>query len=171
MKKEEAFELGTVLKPDGFDGSILISLDTDSTEKYSKLSGLWLGVAEPEQEFKVLKIEVHKDFSATVWLDGITSKQEADTLRKRKVWLPLAFLPSPEGNMFYLHEIKGYEVEEDGKRAGIVKGVMELPHQKLLEIDVDGKEILLPIMPEFYLGIDREKRRIIVRIPDGLRDL
>ncbi|MCC7303530.1 MAG: 16S rRNA processing protein RimM [Bacteroidia bacterium] len=171
MNKEEAFELGTVLKPDGFDGSILITLDTDSTEKYRKLSSVWLGAAAPEQEFRVLRIDVHKDFSATVWLEGITSEEAADKLRKQSVWLPLDFLPTPEGNMFYLHEVSGYEVVEEGKITGVVKGVMELPHQKLLEIDIDGKEVLLPLLPEFYLGIDREKRQIIVRIPDGLRDL
>lgn len=172
MKKEEAYVLGRVLKPDGYSGQILISITSDTPDHYAHLKNLWLGGEEPEYECIIEKIELHGNSTAAVSLTGIDTHEKALALVRKQVWVPLSFLPKLEGSAFYFHEITGFVVEDASRGAiGLAKGILELPQQKLLEIDRDGKEILLPISPMFYKGIDRGKRIIYVSIPDGLLEL
>lgn len=172
MQKEEAYILGRVLKPDGFQGKLLVSLDTDEESKYLVLKEIWLGHDRPEKVYNVKEISLNRNHTAVLLLDGINTFDEAKALVKRCVWVPLSFLPPLTGDSFYPHEICGFSVmDKQLGNVGTATGVLDLNHQKLLEIDVHGKEVLLPLLPEFYLGIDREKRTLFVSIPDGLLDV
>jgi 16S rRNA processing protein RimM len=81
-------------------------------------------------------------------------------------------LPPLEGNKFYFHEIIGFEVIDSEKgNIGKILGVYENAPQPLLSIDCEGKEILLPIIDEVILNVDRQAKQMSVKSPEGLIEL
>ncbi len=147
-------------------------LDVDDSTRYAGMQEVWVGTDGPEVSYKVLKVELNKNQTAVLQLEGINAFEDAQKFLKAALWLPLSFLPPLTGREFYVHEIIGFEVHDSKMgKVGIATGVLELPQQKLLEIDHQGKEVLLPLQPEFYLDIDRDRRILLVSIPDGLLDV
>ncbi len=62
-------------------------------------------------------------------------------------------------------------VDEISGKTGKVVGFEDIPGNPLLEIEIDEKKSLLPLNPEFVVGTDLRKRKLILRIPEGLLDL
>jgi 16S rRNA processing protein RimM len=46
-----------------------------------------------------------------------------------------------------------------------------LPAQNLLALDYQNKEVLIPIIEHFVLKVDKEAKKIMVKLPDGLLDV
>ena len=70
------------------------------------------------------------------------------------------------------HEIIGYEVEDQNKGTiGTVVGVVDLKSNPLLIVDFNEKEILIPLVEELIVHVDRDSKRIKVNTPEGLIDL
>jgi 16S rRNA processing protein RimM len=173
LDKKDSFFIGTFVKTIGYDGGLLLAFDVDQPERYTNLKHVFVEEKEILVHYEVTSIDINKNRSANIVLAGVDSEDMAKGFLKRLVFLPLTELPPLTDNTFYHHEIFGYTVIHAGTKEeiGTAKGVMELPHQKLLEVDRGGKEILLPITPEFYVGIDREKKILYFDPPDGLIDV
>ena len=81
-------------------------------------------------------------------------------------------LPKLEGNKFYFHEVIGFEVED--KRLGIVgeiQSINDTTAQPLFEVLNDGIEILIPMIDHFLVKIDRENKKVIMDLPEGLIEM
>jgi 16S rRNA processing protein RimM len=48
---------------------------------------------------------------------------------------------------------------------------MEQPHQLLCRIEIEGKEVLIPLHEGTLLNIDRKGRRVMVQLPEGLLEI
>ena len=72
----------------------------------------------------------------------------------------------------YLHELDGFAVRlADGTPVGLVTGHYEMPNGLVIEVQGPKREFLLPYKTEFIRQVDREHRRLVVAVPDGLIDL
>jgi 16S rRNA processing protein RimM len=54
---------------------------------------------------------------------------------------------------------------------GTVSGIMELPMQSILEIDQNGKQILVPAVEDILLSIDTDTKTVTLDTPPGLVDI
>lgn len=100
------------------------------------------------------------------------SPEEAEKLVNRSVWLPLSTLPELEDDAFYYHEIIGYKVIDSRKgEIGSIKNVNDSGIQALFEIDCDGKQILIPVVDDWILEVNKDEKFIRIDTPDGLIEL
>lgn len=101
--------------------------------------------------------------------EGCEDRAGAETLRGRYLLRPFeAIDPLGEGEVFY-HELLGAEVATAGGDAvGTVKEVYPLSTADLIEVAGPNGEVVLPLVPQFVVGFDRERRRVIVDPPEGL---
>jgi len=103
-------------------------------------------------------------------LEGMDSKEAAQKLNHKQVWLPeedfrkLAGKSAPIG-------LLGYMLINEDEEIGQVEEVIEQPHQVLLRINYKNKEALIPLHEETLDKIDRTKKRVYVSLPDGLLDI
>jgi 16S rRNA processing protein RimM len=89
-----------------------------------------------------------------------------------ELYLPLSSLPKLEGNKFYYHEIEGFKVEDTRLgNIGIIQRVNDSNAQPLFEILNGSTEILVPLIDDFIVKIDRENKIIYLNTPEGLVDL
>jgi 16S rRNA processing protein RimM len=49
--------------------------------------------------------------------------------------------------------------------------VIEQPHQLLCRLEIESKEVLIPLNEAFLQKIDHRKKQVIVELPDGLLDI
>ena len=107
-----------------------------------------------------------------VRLEGIDSRDQAEWLAGRYVLRPLADVrPLAEGEVFY-HELLGMVVEAgDGEAVGQVVEVYELSPTHLLQVARESGPVLIPFARDMVRLLDREGRRLVMDLPDGLLDL
>lgn len=103
-------------------------------------------------------------------LEGLDSKEQSKRLVRKNIWLTqsdfngLADKTAPIG-------LIGYMVYNEEAPLSEVLEVIEQPHQILLRIEYQQKEVLIPIHAETLDEIDRTAKSIYVTLPDGLLEL
>lgn len=170
MKIEDCFYLGKILKPFSYKGEVVLFLDVDEPMDYSELDGVYVSINKKLVLYTIKSIRINNN-KATVRFDEV-EYEDLERLLGRELYLPLELLPPLEGNKFYFHEIIGFEVIDSEKgNIGKIVGVYENAPQPLLSIDCEGKEILLPIIDEVILNVDRQAKQMNVKSPEGLIEL
>lgn len=172
MRKEDCFYLGKIVKKYSFKGELLAKLDTDQPELYENLDAVFIQVRNSLIPFFIESSQLHKSDLLRLKLEEVKTEEDADSLLKSDLYLPLELLPKLEGNKFYFHEIIGFTIlDVNFGKVGLIKGVNDSTAQALFEIDRNGIEILIPMNDQFIIEINREAKTIKVETPPGLIDL
>lgn len=156
----------------GVKGDLLVDVLTDEPER-RLACGAELHLMGQQ---RTLRIESERPHGGRLCLHfvGVDDRAAAEALTGS-----LLEAERPEGERpedpeeFYDDELIGLEVlTESGDRVGVVTEVLHLPAQDLLAVraSVDAVEILLPFVSEIVPIVDIDRRRIVVRPPDGLLD-
>jgi len=107
-------------------------------------------------------------------LGGVDSISEAGQWRGAEVCVPLASrAPLAEGE-YYQSDLVGCEVRErsTGRLLGKVVEWQEFGGPPLIRVeDAGGGELLIPFAGSICTAIDLAERRILVDLPEGLKDL
>ncbi len=172
MKKEECFYLGKIVSKFSFRGEVLVKLDTDEPESYSRMESVFVNYNNSLVPFFIERCALHKSDLLRIKFEDVDTEEDADDLMKAELYLPLALLPKLEGNQFYYHEIIGFKIVDISfGEVGTIKAINDTTAQALFEIDRNGTEILIPMNDEFIDKMDRESKVIHVKTPEGLIDL
>ncbi len=172
MRKEDCFYLGKIAKKFSFKGEVLAYLDTDEPELYENMESVFVECNKHLVPFFIESSSLHKNDFLRIRFEDVKTEEEADALLGNDLYLPLQMLPKLTGNKFYYHEVIGFEVED--KRVGIVgkiQSINDSTAQPLFEVLQDEKEILIPMIDHFLLKIDRENKKVIMDLPEGLIEM
>ena len=172
MRKEDCFYLGKIAKKFSFKGEVLLYLDTDEPELYENLESVFVECNKHLVPFFIENSNLHKNDFLRVRFEDVTNEEEADALLGNAVYLPLKMLPKLTGNIFYYHEVIGFEVED--QRLGIVgkiQSINDSSAQPLFEVLNREVEILIPMIDLFLVKIDRENKKVIMDLPEGLIEM
>ncbi|WP_136667732.1 ribosome maturation factor RimM [Flavobacterium sp. H122] len=172
MRKDDCFYLGKIAKKFSFKGEVLIYLDTDEPEMYEDLESVFVEFNKNLVPFFIENSQLHKGDFLKVRFEDVDSEEKADELIGREVYLPLTMLPKLEGNKFYYHEVIGFEIED--KRLGIVGKIVAINDsaaQPLFEVINGDTEILIPMIDQFLVKVDRENKKVIMDLPEGLIEM
>ena len=172
MDINECFYVGKIVKKYSFKGELLIKLDTDEPEQFENLESVLINLRGNLVPFFIESSQLHKSELLRVKFEEVDTEDDADSLMKSELYLPLSFLPELEEDKFYYHEIIGFKVEDKNfGNVGIISGVNDSTAQALFEIDRNGTEILIPMNDEFIIKVDKPNKTIFVETPEGLIDL
>lgn len=172
MKKEDCFYLGKLVKKYSFKGELLAKLDTDEPDIYNNLDAVFIDLKGQLVPYFIESSQLHKSELLRIKFEDVETEDEADSLLKSDLYLPLELLPKLEGDKFYYHEIINFKViDKNFGEVGRIKGINDSTAQALFEIDRDGVEILIPMNDEFIQKVDKQNKIIMVTTPEGLIDL
>jgi 16S rRNA processing protein RimM len=173
MEKEACYYLGKITRTNGNKGGLSIFLDVDNPQEYSELDAVFVEVKKQLIPFFIEEIKIHTSKNtAVVYFEDIENIEEASTLTSYDLYLPLASLPVLEGNKFYFHEVPGFLlIDEKFGKIGKIKEVLEYPNQALFQTFFKEKEVLIPINDQFIHKVDRDKKEILLNLPEGLLDI
>lgn len=169
MRKEDCFYLGKIVKKYGFKGELLAKLDTDEPELYKDLESVFIAIGNDLVPFFIEKSSLHKSELLRMRIEDVDNEADADALLRSELYLPLDMLPKLSGDQFYFHEIIGYSmIDEEFGEVGEVVAVNDSTAQSLFEVQREDKLILIPMNDEFIVRLDRAKKEIVVKTPEGL---
>ena len=172
MEKKECFYLGKIVKKFSFKGEVLVKLDTDEPELYEHLDALFIELRNSLVPFFIESSQFHKSELLRVKFEEVDTEEDADSILKCDVYLPMEFLPKLENDKFYFHEVIGYTVNDvNFGKVGVITAINDSTAQSLFEIDRNGTHILIPMNDDFIKKVDKKKKSILVETPEGLIDL
>ncbi len=170
MTLDNCYQLGNIIKAHGLAGEVQLYLDVDFPQEYENLESIFILLNNKLVPFFIESIQINAT-KALVAIEGINSREEAEELGNKPVYLPLSFLPKLPEDKYYYHEVAGYDFYDHGKLIGKVVNVIDLSAQPLLTIEVEGKEVLVPLQDDIVTKVDKEKMKIEARLPDGLLEI
>ena len=173
MPHTEYYLLGKIIRTHGVKGDLIIFLDVDEPARYIKMKTLLIEMDSGLKEYNVKKVSLQpRDKSAIIHLEGVEDMNAAELLLKYNLFQPVSMLPKLKGNDFYFHEIIGFGVSDSLQgELGILKDVYDLQQHPVGVMVYKEKEILFPISNETLLKIDRENKKVLVTLPDGLLEV
>ena len=103
-------------------------------------------------------------------LEGIDSREHATKFLQKEFWLTeedfkqLSAKSAPAN-------LLGYTVINKKEKLSEILEVIEQPHQLLCRIELNKKEVLIPVNEDFLKKIDHRKKELIVELPEGLLEV
>lgn len=98
-------------------------------------------------------------------LDGVNSREAAAALTLAEVRVTRAALPPLAPGEYYVEDVPGCTVEDEGGGLlGTAVGTFwNGAHDVVTVASSDGREHLVPLVPDFVLSVDAAGRKITVR--------
>ncbi len=172
MQRKDSFYLGKIVKKHSFRGEVVIKLDTDEPELYKNLESVFVDLGNNLIPFFITKSSLSRGTMLRVKFEGIDTEQDAESILKAGIHLPISLLPKLTGDKFYYHEVIGFTIKDTVfGEVGIIENINDKAAQPLFEIDRNGTEIFIPMIDDFIKKVDRENKTIEVETPEGLIDL
>ncbi|MEN3187082.1 MAG: ribosome maturation factor RimM [Atribacterota bacterium] len=160
--------VGKIVASFGLQGWVKVFSLSDFPGRF--LSGAWLWIGHPEQGWKEILVEevTPRDKILLVRFQGVSSSEEAESLRGLFLAVPReAVSPLPE-NQFYQFELFGLVVREGESERGRVTSVVEGPAYDYLVVeDKQGREFLLPFIRVYVKEVNLNQGIIRVECPEG----
>lgn len=171
MKKEDCYLLGKITRRHGLAGNVILKLDTDQPELYTKLDSIFVEINGLLVPFFIAKTAWSKSDSLNIAFKNSTEALVDQSLGKN-VYLPLSTLPKLTGKQFYYHEIIGYSIiDENDNDCGVIRSVNDQTAQTYFVTNLDGKEVVIPMIKDWIIEVNREERFIKMQLPEGLIDV
>jgi 16S rRNA processing protein RimM len=165
------FLLGKIIRTHGYKGGLKAIFDVDQPLEYKELEMLFIEVKGQLIPWMIENIHFENN-KANLKLADLNDMDGAEKLVGHFIYLPDELLPKLTGKKFYYHEVTGFKVHDEiHGDIGTIDRVIELPNNPLFAITFNNKEILLPVSDEIIRKVDRKKKLIEVRAPEGLIEI
>lgn len=161
----ERILVGKTVAPVGIKGEIKVYNYSDGVDIYEAADVIMLD----NDSYRVERVRLQKNMPV-LKLEGVDDRDGAERLRGREVFVSEEYLPElPEGE-HYIRDLIGMKVVlEDGDEVGILRNVIQNTAQDVYDVETqEGKQVLIPGVPEFLINIDEDKRIITVRLIEGM---
>lgn len=171
MRKEDCYLLGKITRRHGLAGNVILKLDTDQPELYNKLESIFVEINGLLVPFFIAKSAWSKNDALNIAFKN-SSEALVDQSLGKDVYLPLSTLPKLTGKQFYYHEIVGYNIhDENDNDCGVIRSVNDQTAQVYFITNLDGKEVVIPIIKDWIIEVNRDERFIKMQLPEGLIDV
>ena len=167
----EYFKLGKFVAVHGLKGELLLKHEL---RKKTSLKGLkTIFIEQSRNSFLpwfIASTKTKNDEEVYVKLDGVDTREAAVGLTRKEVWLT--------EDDFKKHAAKsspanllGYTIVTEEKSLGEIIEVIEQPHQMLCRLEINKKEVFIPLNEDTLIKIDHAQKEVQVKLPEGLLDI
>jgi 16S rRNA processing protein RimM len=169
--KKTYLEGGKICTSHGVKGLVKVEHFCDSPKVLSSVKRIFLKERDGSfNERRVSSASVAGQF-VLMAIDGINSREEAIAYRGRIIYLHRDDIPMTKGAML-IADMIGLAVyhAESGESLGEISDVSDVAGRRIYTVRYQGKEVLIPDVPEFIKEISDERGMAVLPIP-GLFDL
>ena len=153
------------------NGEVKIHSYSRSIAEYERLTGVLRGIND--RELVPCEIERVEGRGNEIFLKF---KQIDDRTAAGKIVGEYLFVEEtkrtqlPKGKYFDDDILDCTVIDEQGNTLGVVYDVVQYPASKVYEVKTDRGIVSMPAVEAFIRSVDIEKKKIIVRPPEGLFD-
>ncbi len=155
-------------RPHGIKGEATVELFTDRPEERFQIGNRLECDSPSHSSLEISSARIHQG----IWLLGFTEVKDRngiERLRGAQLFAEVEIDEESDDGSYHVEQLIGLSVIDEAEvELGKVSDVLNLPGQDLLEIVTPRGERLIPMVSEFILDIDLERRVVIVALPEGL---
>ncbi len=167
---EDLFRVGVIANTHGVQGEVKVFPTTEDPKRFDWLKEVLLNAGEEKIPLKIQKVRYFKNL-VIVKFKGIDNINDIEKYKGMDLYVTRENAIPLEEDEYYIADIIGSEVNtEDGKFFGVLKDVLETGANLVYVVEQEGKEVLLPAIPDCVKDIDTEEKKIVVHIMPGLLD-
>ena len=156
--------IGKIVSTHGIKGEIKIISDFPYKEKVFRIDN---EIIIDDLKYIIKSYRVHKNFDM-VTLNDYKDINEVLFLMKKKVYINKEKLELND-NEILDEDLITYEVLTNQGKKGIIKEIfLASSTNKIIRVEIEGKEILIPINSPFIKEIDKNKKIVIIEIINGM---
>lgn len=171
MTADACYKIGYIMKPHGLKGGVTIALDPEAPEDFEGIETIFLEVRGRLLPYFIESISL-KGNRAFLKLEEVNTPEEAKDISKSVIFLPKAFRAKPAPGGFYDDEVIGFSVVDTAAGVlGVIVEVVQAGPNKLLAVDFQGRELLIPLNGPFITSVSKKNKKIAVSLPDGFIDV
>jgi 16S rRNA processing protein RimM len=161
--------VGRIIRPHGNRGQVVVAPESDFAEDRFRPGSTLL--ARRDAETPASLVVTASRFQAGRWIvgfEGVSSIDEAESLRGLDLRIPEEELRELGPNAYYAHQLVGCDVRTvRGERVGVVSRVDLTTGVPVLVVTARG-EVLVPFVDAICRRVDPAGRLIEIDPPDGL---
>lgn len=170
---------GRINKLFGTDGGVMLSLYEAFPDDFDPAATpLFVGIEGLDVPLWCERFDRHGTSGAKATFADLDSERRVQELLGREFRIDLE---EEEDDEFYLEDLIGFTAvctesgHADGqkpkKQTGTVTDYIDSDANPLLELEIDGRRVLVPAVGEFIAHIDFKRRTIRMILPEGLLEL
>ena len=165
MAEIKKVKIGKIVNAAGLKGEVKIYSYASSKERYETLESIYV-----ENSRHVIESVRYLKETVIAKLAGINDRSAAEAAKGKDVYMDEADLPKLPPGEYFVRDMIGLFVEDGGGgHIGTLSDVIQGSAHDLYEVTLaDGRKVLIPAVGEFILNIDMEKKRIDVKLIEGL---
>jgi 16S rRNA processing protein RimM len=172
IRKEDSLLLGTITKPHGTKGSLLLLLRNIKAEDIKKRESVFVAIDGLLVPFFIESFKINTSESLILKFEGVLSETEAKTFAGKDVYMEAGHLKRKRHSESKLPDLKGYKVIDEALGfIGIAGEIADIEYNPLLIVHNEKKEFLIPVHEDIILAIDKKAKEIRIQAPEGLLDL
>jgi 16S rRNA processing protein RimM len=165
------FKAGKLVAVHGLKGELILKHELGKKSSLKDVKAIF--IEDKKDSFFPWFIETAKARSANevlLKLESINTREAAAKISQKEIWLieedfkKLSAKSAPAN-------LLGYTIINNKDRLSEILEVVEQPHQLLCRIEINKKEVLIPINESFLKKIDHKKKEVILELPEGLIDV
>jgi len=164
----EYFKIGKFVAVHGLTGELVLKHDLG---KKTSLKGLQhIFIEDRKNSFLPWFIEstkIKNEEEIYLKLEGINTREQAQKMARKEIWVTQDDVKKFAAKSSAIN-LLDYEIIEGKKILGKILEVIEQPHQMLCRIEINEKEVLIPLNENTIVRVDHKKKQVIVNLPEGL---
>lgn len=162
----EYYLIAQIQSAKGKEGFLAITPFSDFRERYSRLEKVYLDFFGEKKLFIIDKVK-YDSKSILIRFKNFENPGDADFLIGKEIYIDEGgLMPLPDDH-FYIHDLIDSEVYKNDTLFGKIKDVYSLKSNDVLVIEqIDAEEYLLPLLKEYILSFDAEKKIMILKPGD-----
>lgn len=167
---KDYLEIGKITSTHGIKGEMRVQPWCDSPEFMKKFKTLYLD----KKGEKPLKVKVRPNGNMAIMkAEGVDTVEEASKYRDKVLYMKRSDVNLPEGQYFIqeLFDCKVIDADDETKQYGVISDVSQTGANDVWHItDGEGKEYLIPSIPQVVIDTDVVKGIVKIRPLRGIFD-
>ena len=163
--------IGKIVSAFGLKGDVIVLHHLGKKIAVSKIKVIFLEQKKDELlPYFIENIRKKGDSELLLKLEGIDTKETATKFIRREVWLNEEEIQTHTQKNNPIGWV-GYRILDQGKDLGPILEVIEQPHQILCRIEINTKEVLIPLNKQTLHRVDHKDKAVLLTLPDGLLEV
>ena len=169
IPSDEMVTIGKIERPFGVRGAVKVQSLSDRPGRFEDLKAVRVAEKGGQTVDRTVRVVRRAGPSYIVEFDGVSTPEEAGTLRGALLQVPRGTPSTSQADAWYQCDLIGMTVvDENGRDLGHLETIWELPGHPVFVVKQQNREVLIPAVKEFVRGVDVSQGRMTVRTIEGL---
>ena len=162
---DKYLEIGQIVNTFGIKGMLKVKPFSDDIRRFDKLENVYIKKNNIEEKYIIEEVKYHKQM-VLIKFKGIDSIEEAELLKNSYILINREDEEPLEEGVYYIVDLLGLDVYTDENvLLGKIEDIYNTGSNDIYVVkDENGKQILLPGIPDVIKEVDIENKKIIVHL-------